>query len=91
MANQDNESKLSKISEQYLNCTIVMNSSRYLPNAPYEIGHPNTISDGDDKGRDPDGGSGSIGTSKDIYERTCMLAKNSDRYTSAKPYGVGNC
>ena len=85
-------SRLSEMSEQFYTCSMIMNSCRYLPENQYGDAHPDIISDGDCRGRDLDlEGANTIGTNKDIFERDCMLGKNSDLYTHTKPYGEGNC
>lgn len=85
-------SNLTEISKQFYECSMVRNSCRYLPENQYDVVHPDTLSDGDCRGRDPlKPESASIGTNKDIFERNCQLIINSDLYTSANPYGEGNC
>lgn len=85
-------SRLSEISQQFYTCSMIRNSSRYVPENKYDVAHPDTISDGDCRGRDPEApDSASIGTNKDIFERECQLVKNSCLYTQANPYGEGNC
>jgi hypothetical protein len=84
-------SRLTEISEQFYKCSIVLNSCRYLPENQYDVAHPDTLSDGDCRGRDPEDAGGSIGTNKDITERTIQLVRNSCLYTTDKPYGEGNC
>jgi hypothetical protein len=90
--NIDDSSKLLEISQQFLSCNIIRNSCRYTTENQYNVAHPDTISDGDCRGRDPETPtSTSIGTNKDIFERDCQLVKNSHLYTSGNPYGEGNC
>jgi hypothetical protein len=48
----------------------------------YSIGHPNALSDGDEKGKGEN--NGSIGSATDINERNRLLAKN--RYNKLKEY-----
>jgi hypothetical protein len=52
--------------------------NRYNPANRYEAGHPDVISDGDDKGRDD------IGNSIDIEQRNVNSARN--YYSKARPY-----
>jgi len=73
------------------NCLIAKNGCGYTPSNEYTIGNKDVMSDGDCRGRDPQGDSGTIGTSIDINARTKELSKNAGRYVSARPYGEGNC
>jgi hypothetical protein len=70
------------------NCLIAKNSDRYTKGDEYCAGHEDTLSDGDNKGRDPEQQGGSIGTNIDIQNRTCLGAKN--LYKCGKEYCVGN-
>lgn len=72
------------------NTLMAKNADLYTPDNQYCRGHEDTISDGDDKGRDPEGDGGQIGTTIDIATRECLLAKNSDRYTTGSEYCAGS-
>lgn len=91
----DNSSRLLEMSEAFRTCSLVKNASRNLiGKSEYMVGSPDTISDGDCRGRDPKdptSASSSIGTNLDISSRISQLAKNGSLYTAAKPYGEGNC
>jgi len=85
----DESSRLLINSEDFRTCSIAKNSAGYTPGSEYCAGVPDTISDGDNKGRDPQNNGGSIGTLTDIKMRECLLAKNSDGYTSTNQYCAG--
>lgn len=85
----DESSRLLANSSDYRNCSIAKNSDGYTPSSQYCAGVPDTLSDGDERGRDPEGAGGSIGTAKDISMRECLMAKNSDRYTTGNQYCAG--
>lgn len=85
----DESSRLLVNSVDYRTCSLAKNSDRYTPGSEYCAGVPDTVSDGDCKGRDPQNGGGSIGTNKDIEMRECLMAKNSDRYTPGNEYCAG--
>jgi len=87
----ENISNLLVNSEEMRNCLLAKNKKLYTEGSQYKTGHPNSISDGDDKGRDPEGDGGSVGTITDIEKRNCLLAKNSNLYTTGNEYGAGSC
>lgn len=72
------------------NKQMAKNADGYTYGNEYGPSHADTISDGDDKGRDPESGGGSIGTDKDIAMRKCLMAKNSDNYTANNQYLPGH-
>jgi len=82
----DESSRLLENSEDFRNCSIAKNSCHYTPTKEYCAGVPDTISDGDNRGRDPQDIGGEIGTQIDIKMRECSLAKNADRYTPGNEY-----
>ena len=82
-------SRLLTNSEEFRDKLLAKNSDGYTTGNQYLPTHPDTISDGDNRGRDPEGNNGSIGTSEDIVMRNNSLAKNGDLYTKDKPYGEG--
>jgi len=85
-------SNLSEISKQYYECSMIKNKCRYQPENQYDVAHPDTLSDGDCRGRDPlKPESASIGTNTDICERNCQLLNNCCLYSSSSPYDEGNC
>jgi len=86
----DESSRLLINSEDFRTCSIAKNSKGYKPGSEYCAGSPDTISDGDCRGRDPQNGGASIGTDKDIQMRECLLAKNADRYIFGNEYCAGN-
>ena len=88
MANEN--SRLLTNSTEYRECSLAKNSKGYTTGNQYCAGSPDTISDGDDRGRDPQNVGSSIGTATDIKLRECSLAKNSDGYTTGNQYCVGN-
>ena len=80
-------SRLSENSADFRICSIAKNSSAlakdkwggYTPGNEYCAGIPDTQSDGDNRGRDPQDGnqqSLDIGTKTDIAMRQCLMAKN---------------
>ena len=83
------ESRLLKNSEDFRTCSIAKNSCHYVPTNQYCAGVADTISDGDNRGRDPEGIGAEIGTQIDIKMRECSLAKNADRYTHGDEYCAG--
>lgn len=83
------ESRLLTNSEDFRTCSIAKNSCHYIPSKEYCAGVPDTISDGDNRGRDPQDIGGEVGTQIDIKMRDCSLAKNSDRYTHGSEYCAG--
>ena len=86
-------SKLSESSVDYRNCSMAKNSCGYTPGDQYLPAHEDTLSDGDEKGRDPEDGnqhSLSIGTKTDVAMRECLLAKNSDLYSRGNEYCAGH-
>jgi hypothetical protein len=85
MADEES-SRLLENSEDFRTCSIAKNSCHYTPNTQYCAGVPDTISDGDNRGRDPQDIGGEVGTQIDIKMRECSLAKNADRYTPGNEY-----
>lgn len=73
-------SKLEEISLQYRKREEARNS--YNKNKEFNAGHPNALSDGDEKGKGEN--NGSIGSSTDIKERKESQAKN--KYNRNKEY-----
>ena len=74
-------------------CSMAKNSDGYTPGNEYLPAHDDTISDGDNKGRDPEDGNQQneqIGTTIDIDMRNCSMAKNSDGYTKNDQYLPGH-
>jgi len=82
----EENSRLLTDSEDLRTCSIAKNSSHYIPNKEYCAGVPDTISDGDNRGRDPKDIGGEVGTQIDIKMRDSLLAKNADRYTPGNEY-----
>lgn len=89
MANEESSRLLSN-SESFRTCSIAKNSAGYTPGDEYCAGHEDTISDGDCRGRDPEGQGGVIGTTCDIDMRNKLMAKNSDGYTKGNQYCAGH-
>lgn len=89
MENEES-SRLLENSADYRTCSIAKNSERYVPGKEYLPTTPDTISDGDNRGRDPENDGNSIGTNIDIKMRESLLAKNSDGYTTGSEYCAGN-
>jgi len=85
----DESSRLLVNSEHFRTCSIAKNSKGYIPGSEYCAGVPDTISDGDCRGRDPQDDGGSIGTNKDIQMRNCLMTKNADGYTYENQYCAG--
>jgi len=71
-------------------CSMAKNADGYTPNNEYGPSHNDTISDGDNKGRDPESQGAVIGTQIDINMRECLMAKNADGYTPGKQYCAGS-
>ncbi|MDA3780822.1 MAG: hypothetical protein PF487_11485 [Bacteroidales bacterium] len=90
MADNENTSRLLTNSEEIRKTMLAKNSDLYVENKAYKTGHPNSISDGDKKGREPEDVGGSVGTSVDIETRESMLAKNSDLYSCGNIYTAGS-
>lgn len=96
----DTPSRLSKNSADFYKCSIAKNSpstskenwSGYIPGSEYLPGTPDTISDGDNRGRDPESLSAdaTIGTNIDISTRECSIAKNTPSL-SDDGWGGYNC
>lgn len=90
MVNNENNSRLLTNSEEIRKAMLAKNSDLYIEGKEYKTGHLNTISDGDEKGRDPEDIGSSIGTLTDIENRETMLAKNSSLYTCGNEYTAGS-
>jgi hypothetical protein len=75
-------SRLQDISEQFRKENIARNE--YRNNDVYEAGHPNALSDGDEKGKGRV--ENSIGSSTDIAKRKELQAKNAKWFTKDNPY-----
>ena len=87
-------SNLLTISEQFRTKNLICNSGLYVCACRYGEGHPNTLSDGDDKGRnpvDPHDLTATIGTKTDITERTDNKLCNGKYNCCRGYYGEGNC
>jgi len=84
----EDSSRLLNSSEDFRSCSIAKNSCHYVPSKQYCAGVPDTMSDGDNRGRDPQDG-GDVGTQIDIKMRESLLAKNADRYTPGNEYTAG--
>ena len=82
----DNSSRLLVNGASFRDENLVRNSGRYTCAKEYCAGSPDTISDGDCKGRDPQAPGAPIGTNEDIADRTCSIAKNSKHYTPGHEY-----
>ena len=76
-------------SEEFRNKLLAKNKELYTEGSEYKTGHPNSISDGDEKGRDPEDEGGSIGTSIDIQKENALTAKN--KYNCNNEYAAGSC
>lgn len=76
-------------SEDLRKCSLAKNSDRYTEGNEYCASHPDTLSDGDNRGRDPEDEGGSIGTKKDIQMNNCLIVKN--HYNSDNEYAAGSC
>jgi hypothetical protein len=79
-------SRLETISKEYRECTLVYNSCRYTCGDEYCSGSQDVVSDGDCRGREPEGPSGTVGTNCDIAERDKQMVKNAARYTPTHQY-----
>jgi len=90
MADGENTSRLLTNSEEIRKTMLAKNGDLYIEGKGYNTGHPNSISDGDEKGRDPEDEGGTIGTLTDIETREEMLAKNSCMYTCGNEYSEGS-
>lgn len=86
----EESSRLLDNSESFRTCSIAKNKAGYTPESEYCAGVPDTISDGDNRGRDPEADGGSIGTIRDIEMRNKLMAKNSDGYTKGDEYCIGH-
>ena len=86
----EESSRLLENSESFRTCSIAKNSAGYVPGNEYCAGHEDTISDGDCRGRNPEGNSVTIGTVCDIEMRNKLMAKNSDGYTCGNEYCAGH-
>ena len=86
MADEES-SRLLANSEDLRNCSIAKNSKGYTPGKEYLPTTPDTLSDGDNRGRDPETDGGTIGTNIDIETRNKQMAKNADGYTYGNEYG----
>jgi len=73
-------SRLLKNSKEYRETLLQKND--YNTSDEYVLGHPDTISDGDNKGRS------TIGTAIDIARRNELLAKNP--YNKNNEYNISN-
>ena len=76
-------SRLKNNSVAYRDALLAKNPNN--PNDEYAYGHPDTLSDGDEKGR---GQTSTIGTSIDIAKRNELLAKN--LYNRNNEYNISN-
>ena len=99
-------SRLTISSEEFRKCSVAKNSpsvanegwSGYVPGNEYCAGTPDTQSDGDNRGRDPEEDGGSIGTKDDIVMRNRLMAKNTPSvsddgwsgYTPGSQYCAGS-
>ena len=66
----EENSKLSEISKKYRDILMAKNGELYTIGSEYNAEHPNTISDGDAKGRED------MGNSIDIKKRDYLIKKN---------------
>jgi len=80
-------SRLLENSAELRTCSLAKNSAGYTPGKEYLPTTPDTISDGDNRGRDPESEGAIIGTQIDIETRTKQMAKNADGYTYGNEYG----
>jgi hypothetical protein len=76
-------SRLKNNSIAYRDSLLAKNPN--TPDNEYAYGHPDTLSDGDEKGRGP---TTTIGTSIDIAKRNELLAKN--LYSKTNAYNISN-
>lgn len=74
-------SRLEEISEPFRKDAVVRNS--YNPNDEYSGTHPNSLSDGDEKGKGDDG-SGQAGSATDIKTREKSVVRN--KFNNNNPY-----
>jgi len=83
-------SRIEEISKDFRDCTLAMNSGRYTCAKEYLPSSPDTISDGDMKGRDPKDGSSSstVGTVLDIQKKNELLKIN--KYHQGSEYDSAN-
>ena len=84
MANQDQNdtpSNLTRHSGQFRDREIARNE--FQTGDPYNIGHENAKSDGDEKGK---GETDTIGGKTDIEKRNWSQAKN--KYSNNNPYNI---
>lgn len=89
----DTPSKLSESSADFRTCSVAKNSCGYTPGHEYCPAVSETISDGDNKGRDPEDGNQhnpNIGTTIDIAMREKLMAKNADLYSPGNEYCRGH-
>ena len=89
MADEES-SRLLENSKDYRTCSIAKNADGYIPGKEYLPTTPDTISDGDNRGRAPEDGNQQnpqIGTQIDIDTRNKQMAKNADGYTYGNEYG----
>lgn len=77
-------SRLEDINKPFRECAIVRND--YNLNDEYKIGHPDSISDGDELGKD-DNGKGTVGSATDIKMREKLMVKN--KYNNNRGYCSG--
>jgi hypothetical protein len=77
-------SRLEEINSEFRNKLLPKND--YNNNNKYDVSHPDTLSDGDELGKDEF--NGSVGSFTDIKKRTELLVKNiynsNDMYDSSK-------
>lgn len=85
----NNPSKLLTDSSEYRKNLLLKNSGLYTSENPYDVGHPNSISDGDEKGKDKVD-NGSVGSKTDIDQRNKLLGKNTCLYTKENQYSAGH-
>ena len=87
MAKQDQNdtpSRLSRMSEEFREREIARNT--FQDGDPYETGHKNAQSDGDEWGKgETESG---IGSKTDIKKRETSEAKN--KYSNNNPYNISN-
>ena len=86
----DETSRLLINSKDFRTCSIAKNGKGYTPGNEYLPATPDTISDGDNRGRDPKTNGGSIGTKIDIDTRNKQMAKNADGYSYGNEYCAGH-
>jgi hypothetical protein len=79
----DTPSNLSRTSGEFREREIARNE--YQSGDPYESGHDNALSDGDEKGK---GDTGTVGSKTDITKRQTSIAKN--KYSLNNPYNISN-